>query len=247
MKKILIFLFVVLLAIIAIVLLGNYKKAVAPTTTLSIAKKEISQSSKEPFYQISVARPVVQGMLNAKSQDETNTSINELLTNVIDKFKKEVTNNKIVFKFPNPSSLTIIYEVSRSDNKIISILFEVSDYQVGQAHPTNYTIPFNYNAISGKMISLSDIFQKNSDYLKILSSISSKDLKTQYQKEGNNYDIFIADGTLPKKENFQKFVLTKNALVLIFDPAQVGPYAAGVRKVIIPFSSISNDLNSQSI
>ena len=247
MRKILIFLFVVLLSVISIVLLGSYKKAIAPSTTISVVKKEILQSSKEPFYKVSVAQPVLEGMLNKNSQNEVNASINAVITNVIDQFKKEVATNKVVFKFPNPSSLTITYEVSRVDNKIISILFEVSDYTAGQAHPTNYALPFNYNVTTKKAILLSDMFNKNFDYLKMLSVISAKDLREQYKKEGNNYDIFVTDGTSPKLENFQKFILTKSSLIIIFDPAQVGPYVEGIKKVQIPLNSISSQLNTQNI
>lgn len=48
---------------------------------------------------------------------------------------------------------------------------------------------------------------------------------------------WISEGTAPKEENFENFLITDNALIIIFDPYEVAPYAAGSVFVEIPLDS----------
>ena len=53
---------------------------------------------------------------------------------------------------------------------------------------------------------------------------------------------YIRQGVTPEALNFQSYAIEGDALVLIFPPYQVAPYAAGTQEVSIPLSQLKEIL-----
>jgi hypothetical protein len=74
-----------------------------------------------------------------------------------------------------------------------------------------------------------------------ISAYCIKDLKKQSQSNG---DILpgemIQAGAGPNADNFSGWTISKKGLVINFDAYDVGPYAAGPQKVLIPYSVLKD-------
>lgn len=208
---------------------------------LSITTQTIKENSNAQNYMITIQYLQIANVTNST---KVNEQIAQMIKNNIDGFKYQVfqLNTKSPPSFP--SSLTIEYHPSLINKNIVSVEFLIEDFSSGAAHPANTATTFNYDLLSAKELTLVDIFKPNTDFVNKISVITSVDLKKQFSKEGLNYDEFITAGTMPNVENFRKFLLTKNSIVFVFDPAVVAPYSAGIRKVEVPFTQIKDMINS---
>ena len=86
------------------------------------------------------------------------------------------------------------------------------------------------------MLKLSDLFQPNSNYLKLLSGYCF----TTLQKElGEGIDgKWLGDGAGPKADNYKSWNVTPDGLQITFDAYQVAAYALGPQEVIVPYSAL---------
>jgi hypothetical protein len=194
--------------------------------------------------------PEVSGMTNESTQQVVNTKIQELLNQDIIRFKEEVSQTEernSTLPLPTQvegfiNELYITYKITQANNAIVSAMFPVMNFQAGADHPNNYNQVFNYDVMKNKQIVLSDLFQKDSNYLEVLSKMSREQLSTRFSDNPYASD-FINEGTKPTEANFSLFTIGENELMLIFNPYQVAPYYAGTQIVKIPYSQLQPILN----
>lgn len=202
----------------------------------------IREDDKEKRLSIKFEYPEFKDIKNA---DVINKNIRTTVDNSITEFKKQTEEtdfSNLPKEFINAKIAE--YEISLQTDKVLSILIINSDMYAGAAHPNNYNTTLNYNLDSGLELKITDLFKSGSSFLEDLSKLAKVDLQNQYKKVGlENTGEMIAEGASPKLENFSKFTLAKDFLNIIFDPYQVGPYAAGTRVVRIPYSEIRDKLD----
>lgn len=96
------------------------------------------------------------------------------------------------------------------------------------ATPSGATVmPFNYSLIRNKEVTLANLFNTKTSYLSYLSAAVGKELAA---KEGKVSSL-VKQATSPESNNFQKFVMTKDAVIFLFDPGTVSATSSGVQKV----------------
>lgn len=139
----------------------------------------------------------------------------------------------------SPWSLQISYDEYAFSDNVRSILFTVGGYS-GGAHPYSYYQTFTFDLVGQRQITLMDLFQPGTDPLAIISPLVQQDLLTQMVDFADPQ--WIEDGTGTNPDNYQRFVLTDEALVFLFDAYQVAPYAAGPFEVAVPLESIASIL-----
>ena len=125
------------------------------------------------------------------------------------------------------------HTVTFATDELISVLFYVDGYVMGAAHPFHYSHSLNYATGSVQMVELDDLFLPGSDYLGALSRYSLDDLERQGVLEWE-------EGALPQPENFQRWNLTDQGLLISFDAYTIAPYAAGPQSVLIPYEVLRN-------
>lgn len=204
-----------------------------------IATKVVLQEKNEKkFYSINVEYP------QFTAQKSTESALNTAIKTLIDKTVSDfiITSEKSPVFANIPSNLFIRYTVIQASSTVVSVLFTVEDMQSGAAHPDNYTLPFNYNLETNTIITLGDIMTTNTTTYLFLSSFTTQQLTEQDKKEKQNNSFFFTEGLAPKAENFDKFVINKDALTFVFDAGQVGPYVDGTQTVTIPMSSMQQYL-----
>lgn len=135
-------------------------------------------------------------------------------------------------------SIQIAYEEKQGVNTI-SYAYTLYLDTLG-AHPNTFYRTFTFDLSTGSELDIADLFVPRSDYLKRLSAISQFELAKSL---GEFADVeYIAQGTAPEALNFQSFAIESDALVLMFPPYQVAPYAAGPQTVSIPLEQLKDIL-----
>jgi hypothetical protein len=203
---------------------------------LKLDERKEERENKKLRYEIDTAMPQLAGAGDARVE-KFNQAVTNLVAPRTGEFKKvvdETAREEAAAKqdakssLP-PNSLSVSYEVTAANKDFISVLFSFHEY-LGGAHPNTITESFNYDLNRNAPVSLADLFTPNSNYLKVISDYAIKELKKLDTVSG------VENGAGPKIENFHSWNITPAGLKITFDPYQVGPYAAGEHKVVVPYS-----------
>lgn len=130
-----------------------------------------------------------------------------------------------------------------TEKKDIDVYIVDMDYYEGGAHGLNQTIVLNFNAETGKVMTLKDIFVPG--YEKRLNDILFKELK---EKTGTESIIELQDkGYLCATEMFapDNFILKENSMVFIYNIYEIAPYSNGKTELDIPYSTIDDIMKKQ--
>jgi hypothetical protein len=133
------------------------------------------------------------------------------------------------------NSEQVIFQGGR---EVLSILFEDFAY-LGGAHPGMFYVALNYDAGTGKVLALQELFKPGTDYLGLISSLSIADLQSRTDLSG----VLDLNGANPSEENYRVWAITPQGLLIIFSEYQVAPGAAGAQSVLIPYETLSAQLD----
>lgn len=202
---------------------------------LRLEKKEES-ANKKLRYEIETALPQLAGADSARTE-KFNQAVTNWIASRTGKFKKTVdqmAREKTAAKQDAKSSLPLYaldvgYEVTAANKDFISILFTFLEF-TGGAHPITTTESFNYDLNRNAPVRLADLFTPNSNYLKVISDYSIKELK---KLETVSY---AEEGARPKIGNFHSWNITPPGLKITFDRDQVSAYVVGEHEVVVPCS-----------
>ncbi|MBI1837522.1 MAG: DUF3298 domain-containing protein [Flavobacteriia bacterium] len=120
------------------------------------------------------------------------------------------------------------------------LTFSISDYSYGfgAAHPNHFSVMYNIDLKTGKLIQLEDLFKKGTKYQ--LDRIAEK----LFTKENGSEFWNFEQGQFELNSDF---IIQKDGLLFTYDAYEIGSYAAGDPSVFIPFSKIKKLLKSESV
>jgi hypothetical protein len=201
-----------------------------------VEEKQTSEVIGKPFegnqtqYAISIEVPTISGMLDTVKQEKTNIFMQEAINKLIADFE---TKAPIKLIDDTQSSLEIGYETVYLSDSLASIKLNISEYITGDSNPTVSTKMLNFDVDNSKEIVLEDIFNKDSQYLFFLSTLTAQQLLNSYNGVGDEAINFIKNITSSKKENFQTFGFDKEGLIIYFQTDQIGSLAIGAEEIKI--------------
>jgi len=203
---------------------------------LKLDERKEESANKKLRYEIDTAMPQLVGAGDARVE-KLNQAVMNLVAPRTGEFKKTADEmaregaaaEQDAKSSRPPNSLSVSYEVTNASKDFISVLFSFYEY-AGGAHPNTTTESFNYDLNRNAPVRLADLFTPNSNYLKVISDYSVRELK-KLDTVTN-----AEDGAGPKIENFHSWNITPAGLKITFDPYQVGPYVAGAHVVVVPYS-----------
>ncbi len=121
---------------------------------------------------------------------------------------------------------------------ILSIVLDFSVYYAGAAHPGHYAITVVWDAERGRALTTRDLFPATAEWEQVVSRevipILERDLGDMADSS------WIQEGAGPRAENFSRWALVEEGLIVFFDPYQVAPYAAGPQAVTIPRAAFAD-------
>lgn len=126
------------------------------------------------------------------------------------------------------------YEVFRNDDRVVSLVQTTYQF-TGGAHGMNWRKGTTLSAITGKKLTLGDLFMEGADYASRLSQV--------VRKEGaaRNLPLWDFKGVGPNNS----FYLMDEGLVLFFLPYEIAPYSEGVVKFTLPYRELADILRPE--
>jgi hypothetical protein len=222
-----------------------HEEPITLTGDSDVVGKQIKENNKKLVYEISAQYPQITG--SNPNFEKFNQAARALVTKEVAGFKKEMAPEPN--EEPRPensmgSDLNVIYKFALAQDDLVSVLFDISSYYQGAAHPNSYSEVLNYDLKNGKALKLADLFKAGAKFLPALSSHCIAELKKQSKANGDSLDdSLINSGASPSAKNYQSWTITKKGLGVTFDSYQVGPYAAGPQYVLVPYSVVKDLVN----
>ncbi|KTC86316.1 DUF3298 and DUF4163 domain-containing protein [Legionella brunensis] len=174
-------------------------------------------------------------------QGFTNKNVDEVVKAFIDK-TQSADANPDANDIPNAqgkNSLYIDYKIEFQNKNALSLLFSISSYSRGAAHPNNVVKSFNF--IDGREVTLDDLFKPGSNYLPEIAKLSRAAILEKKISEEN----WVVTGTNPTQENYRNWYFTADGLAIVFDTYQVAAYVYGPQTVTITKSKLINWLRPE--
>ncbi len=111
----------------------------------------------------------------------------------------------------------------------------ISNYSyLGGAHPNSYQTYLNFNRKTGELIQLEDITLDQEAVL----NVAEQQFRTTYNLSPEDpltkAGLFENELVLPKN-----FAITNKGLIFLYNPYEIGPYAAGYYEFTIPWESLA--------
>ncbi len=122
------------------------------------------------------------------------------------------------------------------------VYLAIIDYYEGGAHGINQLITLNFEAKTGRQLTLSDIFAPG--YEQPLKNILLKALKA---KTGcSTLNALHEKGYLYSMDIFpsENFILGEETITFVYNPYEIAPYAVGNTELIIPFDDVEDILKN---
>src|SRR3989338_6897589 len=177
------------------------------------------------------------------SSGDVNAYIRDLLLVEIEEFKKSATSVAASDENQGKSAFKVTYQLATANEKMLSVIFEHSEYLTGAAHQNSFVTTVNYDLAANRLLELADLFLPDADYLTTLSVLAAEDLKQKLSGSDGYAPEFVNAGTAPKTENYQSFSLAPTGITLYFDPYQVAAYSAGPQEVFIFYEELTGILD----
>lgn len=205
------------------------------------AYKEQGTSTK---ITIDISYPTIKITGHPDVEAGANKAIKDFTDTIIDGFKKEEGETIIGGRSEYlGSSLTMDWEPMIVTRGMLSLRFNYSAYAAGAAHPNNMSRVLNYDLTKQKVLETKDLFIAPADAFSFLSSYSRTILKKEMRDTSpEEWNTQVMPGTEPTAENWKEVALTKEGLLVIFNPYQITPYAAGTQDILIDKSALAGKL-----
>ncbi|OPJ59587.1 DUF3298 and DUF4163 domain-containing protein [Clostridium oryzae] len=202
---------------------------------IKVTTKTIKYSDK--YIESKLEIPVFSGIKNKKVENKINSKIKNSMVNFKEAMHKQAKKDITALikdgqKNWNKYGAYTGYSVKEKTNKLLSFTADYYSY-MGGAHGSTDRRGINHDLSTGKLISLSSIFQKGFDYKTTLK----KAVKDYVKK---NPDMVFEDAAKSIKDvtKNRQFYIKDGKLVLIFQQYEIGPYAAGIQEVKIPLKNL---------
>jgi len=124
------------------------------------------------------------------------------------------------------------------DPPLLSVVLDVSIYYAGAAHPGHYAITLVWDAERGRELTLEELFRPGAPWLEALARIAIPALEDELGEMAD--PGWIVEGAGPDPANYSRWALVEEGLLVLFDPYQVAPYAAGPQAVTIPRAALAD-------
>ena len=208
---------------------------VTPDYMPVLNSEHFTDENETPKYSIDITFPSFEGVPDSEI---FNQGIAGLLESEKDAFKAMAQENEEWRAANMPevgNDMYVDYIITNDKKGLISILFTISTYTAGAAHPFPYSMTLSYDIAAGHFIELAELFWPGANYLELLSGFCITSLRD------SGIDPW-EDGTLPITENYRNWNIQEDGLLITFDVYQVTAYAAGPQNVLVPYRELRESI-----
>jgi len=138
------------------------------------------------------------------------------------------------------SNLYIRYRVATGTPEILPVIFMVSEYHAGAAHPNTAVITRNYDLRAGVIRTLDSLFVSGPSYLEEVALYAKEELTKKLVADGLPEEAVWLSGAEPGSDNYTAWFAGADGLHILFQQYQVAPYAYGIPEVTIPWNKLKS-------
>jgi hypothetical protein len=210
-------------------------------TKIHIVDQVVAVESESPAFIIEGTWPNLQG---PDTKIKTfNKEVNRLIEEVQEEFLAAVNEQGPVQEGRGQapiSSLRFDYAVTDSDGRSFSFFLTFDQYVAVSVHPFPFSHALTYDAQQGEMVHLEDLFLPGTDPILEIGEHIDPILTGR----GFGYEAGQAVEVMQQRENWNLF---PEGLQINFDVYEVGPYAAGLQSVLLPWESLTDLLDPEGL
>lgn len=166
-------------------------------------------------YEISAAYPTF-------AAAPVDAAVKKVVDDAIAAFKAYPTDTPPVDSLPK-NFQDISYETVYTGPDYVSVELLISEY-TGGAHPNSVTVGVNVMP-DGTPVALVEVLNLIGKSLQQVAVETDAELKVRLA------EAYFADGATPIPDNYSTFLIGEDTVTFVFNPYQVGPYAAGPQEV----------------
>lgn len=185
-------------------------------------------------FDITIQIPEFKNIENAEFEQQLNEYFFNDIQNKANEFTKTATDFSADIPDGKKASLNITCHDEYNNNDFLSMITTVETY-TGGVHGTINDISVNIDLKQNKLIELSDLFDDNCDYKKILTKVLS-DLA------GSNTELYGELWEQPSVTKDTQFYIKDGCLIIYFQPYELASYGRGFVDFSIPLSSLQTYL-----
>lgn len=156
------------------------------------------------------------------------------ISDILSNFKKDTENLKIINN-DKKFELNVCFNNYEFDNYVSFLVFYT--YDLGGAHPNKNCITINYNKKENTFVTIDTLISKDNNVLNKLSNYCFDDLRNKVIF--NEKEDILKQVLFPEKKNFEKFVFSKEGIIIFFPSYSLMPYYMGEFEVIISYDMIA--------
>ncbi len=181
------------------------------------------------------------GKKNDKASKELNDHVKQYTDQIIEQYKADVKATKGMGK----EDIVTDYKVLTNNSRLFSLKIETS---ISAGSSDAFDKIYHLDKTTGNIITLKDLFQKDTDYLTIITTEIKEQMREQMAKNDQiNYSI---DDTDMPEENWKGigedadfYINEKGSLTFVFDKYEVAPGYMGTPEFAIPTETIKDISN----
>lgn len=205
-----------------------------------IESRNYSNSKSDSSIWINIDYPFILNVNNSEVINRINIALEDEFKQSIAWYNEMVSDTTVFFdeQYPMQYSFETGFEVFYNSKDFVSIV--LNHYQfTGGAHGNYFAVGYNINLSDGSFLSLADIVQPGK--LDLLAYECEEAILEKYQAN-SLFEAGLFENEIVISED-QDFYIIPGALVLQFDPYEIGPYAMGEITAEISFDKIKDILS----
>jgi predicted secreted protein len=181
-----------------------------------------------------MANKTIQSAINALLENDAMELKSKLASEIEDYVKYNQQNG-----FPiRPYELLTRYQETYQNENTLSLYIDYYQY-TGGAHGITDRKPYNIDLISGKELTIKDLFQSNYDY----QSVINKEIHQQIASNPDKY--FTGNMGFNGITENQRFYIQEGFLVVYFSQYEIAPYVAGIPEFKIPLAKFQDGIRAE--
>jgi len=231
-----------LISLSNLVLAGN--SYLNPIDTLEIKKINYNDSKEDSSIWISIDYPKILGIEVSSIERKINQFLEDEFKQSISWYEELKADSSLLLDYQTEMQFSFEtgFQIEYNSKEFVSIV--MSHYQfTGGAHGNYFALGYNINMEDGSIITLKDILNDGS--LDLLTFECEETILEKY--EANSLlEAGLFENEIVISED-QDFYIIPGALVLQFDPYEIGPWAMGEITAEIPFDKIADILRDDII
>ena len=166
--------------------------------------------------------------------------LNKRIKYIINKYSREIKNTPFDDNY-HIYTLYIDYKEYKYKDYISLVFY--SELFLGGAHPSHYIDTIIYNTKNNSFTNINNLINIDKNILNKLSNISREELLRNKVLSNSDVKDMLMDGTSPKIDNFKRFALTNDGIIIFFERYQIAPYYFGDYNILIPYSKLNLNIN----